>query len=255
MINDKLINNSEFLQSEYDKTLNLFNKGIAESGSIKSSDGIVSGSTSTKHSDYIEIKPSTTYTNNMVGGWGSSGGIAFYTSSKTFISGYNSYSNNYTQFTTPNNAKYVRISYYIDNSNPSLVTNESELMLVEGTTLPSVYQQYYGNITHQVNIEPVLLWENPSPNTEFNNTNEITLNANYNDKTYVVIGVKHETGDAIVYYKVKPTNSTYVGTMKGTNVVARKFDFHSNNKLTIGLSGNGNNWYCIPVVIYSTNIL
>ena len=104
-------------------------------------------------------------------------------------------------------------------------------------------------------LEPVLLWENSSPNTEFNNTTELTLNANYSDKTYVVIGVKHEVGDAIVYYKIKPNAYSFVGTMKGTNVVTRQFNFHSNNKLTIGLSGSGNNWYCIPVAIYGTNIL
>ena len=112
----------------FDKTSSTVNKYL------NSSDGSLINSSTSSTSDYIDIKSSTTY---IISGYGTSNYykvVAYYNSSKTFISAntvtdaINTYS-----ITTPNNAKYLRFHY--------TTANESQIMLNEGTTaLP--YEPY-----------------------------------------------------------------------------------------------------------------
>ena len=80
--------------------------------------------------DYIEIEPNTSYTLSGITNSGWTAGTSFYDSGKTFISSV--YSTTYT-FTTPTNAKYLRLSL---NSETPI-----NIILNEGTTaLP--YEPY-----------------------------------------------------------------------------------------------------------------
>ena len=80
--------------------------------------------------DYIEIEPNTSYTLSGITNSGWVAGTSFYDNSKTFISSV--YSTAYT-FTTPSNAKYLRLSL---NSETPI-----NIMLNEGSTALS-YEPY-----------------------------------------------------------------------------------------------------------------
>lgn len=100
---------------------------------INYTNGVVSNSNDWSVSDYIEIKPNTNYVVSGITNSGTAAGNSFYDSSKNFISSV--YTTEYS-FTTPNNAKYVRLS--VKSETPTSV------MFNEGTTaLP--YEPYGSN--------------------------------------------------------------------------------------------------------------
>ena len=102
---------------ENSATKNLFNVDLIENYYISMSDGGFKRSgdwSATK--DYIEIKPNTTYTLSGIGVSGDLAGYAFYDSNKNFI-----VSTQSNTFTTPDNAKYIRVCTYNDFlTNPQL---------------------------------------------------------------------------------------------------------------------------------------
>ena len=146
----------EHNKSEAERSANLFDKDNVAVGDINANDGEFREiNTDFMASDYIEIKPNTTYSNNLkIKSFGTTG-LAFYDINKTYISGIiNNYSA-YNKFTTPSNAKYLRLSIDISYSQP--YDDINNLMLNEGTT-PLPYQSYEGKTIHEKNI--IDLYEN-----------------------------------------------------------------------------------------------
>ena len=86
---------------------NLFDKSTAASGYINSSGG-VSNSTTTYHSDYIDVTSLTTITGSSISSAGTAY-QAFYDANKSYIGNEHASGGNITM-TVPENAKYVRLS-------------------------------------------------------------------------------------------------------------------------------------------------
>ena len=100
---------SETMYANDFKCKNLFNKDIVTLNSyVKSSDGTVASNTGFFCSEYIEVKPNTTYYWNDTQLRGNTG--AYYDSSKTYISGISSSDLGVYYFTTPANCKYIRLN-------------------------------------------------------------------------------------------------------------------------------------------------
>jgi hypothetical protein len=108
---------------------NLFDKTTASLGSfVVSTTGAIGSNTSYDASDYIPVKPSTTYTATQ------NRDLAFYDSSKTYISGIDSNPiANPLTFTTPSNAAYIRISF---------ATALLDTMQVEQGSVATTYEAY-----------------------------------------------------------------------------------------------------------------
>lgn len=108
---------------------------------VRYEDGtLVYQSTGYKASDYVSVRVNTEYTLHAVMGGQAEGGIAFYDSSKQYISGIQINNNTETDhtFTTPSNAAYVRFW----DSGDRLPWDE--VMLVYGSTAPTTYSPYTG---------------------------------------------------------------------------------------------------------------
>lgn len=97
-----------------------------DSGLIKYADGTVSSSTTSSHTDYVDLSDFVKIKYKRIGATGSSvsGGIAFYTENKTYISGIqsaiNQSSNSYLPdlfvADVPANAKYARFTTWTDTT-------------------------------------------------------------------------------------------------------------------------------------------
>lgn len=137
-------------------SLNRFDASLVTSENIFANkqltgSGTLIDNTNTDVSPYLEIEPNKQYTMGLVPEYGSAytpwytlpTAIAFYDSTKTFISRVNSGSGVST-FTTPNNAKYYRFNIYrgVGITIPLLA---SRCMLVYGDTLPSGFSTYTGD--------------------------------------------------------------------------------------------------------------
>lgn len=134
------------------------------------------------------------------------------------------------------------------------------VMLVKGST-PATYQPYNGPIVHKADIEPVLLWENSSPDSSFAAQN-ITVQ-DMSAFKYIVIGYKINDGsaNAINYHKIKHDNSYFqiCNAISGTNnFYSREFQFVNSTTIRIisgYYNGSVSDSSIIPVEIYGTNIL
>ena len=141
---------ADFLKEESLKSANLFDKDNVFVGDINSTNGVLIKTTGFMASDYIEIKPNTTYSNNLKIKSFSSTGLAFYDSNKNYISGTINNSSAYNKFTTPSNAKYLRLS--IDESYSQPYDDINNVMLNEGTK-PLPYQEYNGSIVREKQLK------------------------------------------------------------------------------------------------------
>ncbi|WP_040929064.1 hypothetical protein [Nosocomiicoccus massiliensis] len=81
---------------------NLFNKNDVTAGSVSMSTGIVDSGLPGVISSFIDIEPSTNYSKNIATNF------AFYDANKVFIAG--QFDSTMKTFTSPSNAKYIRIS-------------------------------------------------------------------------------------------------------------------------------------------------
>ena len=203
-------NQLDFLQDEYDKTLNLFNKLDTSIGGIYSGTGITSGDTSVKCSGFIEIKPNTRYIHNIVGDWSSGKGLAFYNDKKVYISGYASSNSNFNNFTTPSNAKYIRISYYITSG--TYYTDENTLMLVEGDTLPSNYIPHFSP-SHFTNEEGTFVKQ------KYNKSVNLFSTGNWVSNRAINVGYAFINDSEIAFSSISGSDpyaySTYRGFIPG----------------------------------------
>ena len=117
---------------------NLINKERIILGYFRISDGTYLASTSTtyKSTELIPISPSTKYYSNVVAFSSSAVGVTYWDDSGTFISG-SALSSSHI-YTTPSNAKYMRLSFKYANSD---ITDVDTLYLIKGTQ-PHSYIPY-----------------------------------------------------------------------------------------------------------------
>lgn len=186
---------ADFLKDESLKSANLFDKDNVVVGDINSTNGVLTNTTGFMASDYIEIKPNTTYSNNLKIKSFSSTGLAFYDSNKNYISGIINNSSAYNKFTTPSNAKYLRITIDTNYSQP--YDDINNVMLNEGTE-PLPYQEYNGSIVREKQL-------NELDNKKANNSDlsQVAKSGSYNDLSdkptiptvnYPVTSVNGKTG-------------------------------------------------------------
>ncbi|WP_210130222.1 SGNH/GDSL hydrolase family protein [Staphylococcus sp. GDX8P54P] len=137
------------------KSENLFDKNkITKSYYVNPTNGALSANDNWNASDYVPVKSNTKYykTNNR-------NLYAFYDSNKTFI---NTTTVSDNIFTTPDNAKYVRVSLQ-----PSEM---STFMIVEGNSQPNNYIEYKSV------LDPALI---------DNSKDDLSVYGKFNLKTYV----------------------------------------------------------------------
>ena len=116
-----------------DRTANLFNAATTlHNYYISDVDGVAKVAANNDCSDYIEIKPETTYyiTSISSGRWG-----AWYDENKQFISGITIYGAK----TSPAGAKYMRVTVNRNNNNTDFAEN---FMVVEGSSAPTDFIPY-----------------------------------------------------------------------------------------------------------------
>ena len=161
---------ADLLKSEYEKSSNMFKDiNITASKNLNTS-GSLADSTASNTSDYIEVEENKIYSFSCVSD-SLTRNIAFYNSNKEFIS-YVDYSIVPKTFTTPDNSKFIRISYY---------NNGKDMMLNEGSE-PLPPQEWNGKIIREKDIKPVLLWNNSGTGLYSPNSNVSTLDfSNYED--------------------------------------------------------------------------
>lgn len=167
----------------------------------------------------FEIKPDTTYTigivpahNNVVKPWDNAGGgIFFYNSSGTYISG----STNNT-FTTPLNAKYARFNYAII-SGINLSKLNGTCMLVEGTSLPETYSGYYDYYPEEKFQEI----DDEIANLPVSTVNKVKYIIEENGNSITIIYKYSETQDMAICMKKKGGNNIFdfyfFGVVPNTN--------------------------------------
>lgn len=109
---------------------NLINKEQIILGYFRISDGTYLASTSAtyKSTELIPVSPSTKYYSNVVAFSSSAVGVTYWNDSGTFISG-SALSSNHI-YTTPSNAKYMRLSFKYADSD---ITDVDTLYLIKGT--------------------------------------------------------------------------------------------------------------------------
>ncbi|WP_062105207.1 SGNH/GDSL hydrolase family protein [Bacillus niameyensis] len=131
------VESTTFLQSS---GTNLFNKETASVGKAIYTTGEIIDSADYFLSDFIPIKPSTTYIAKSMGS------RVFYSDNRQYVSGESYSVGNKT--TTPNNAFFIRFAF--DKYSATLENQ----MFVEGSTLPSEYIPYgiYKNVSFR-NLE------------------------------------------------------------------------------------------------------
>ena len=252
------------LKQEEEKCSNLFGQSLYQGGWDYDNNR-------TKYSSAIRVcndtqtivSPSTTYTITNSGNKQMS--IQYRTSAGAIISGSNWQNNNYT-FTTPSNCSMIDIIFRnSDDSNltPSQVGN---VMLNKGST-PEPYQEWYGEIVHTKDIDPVLLWENPNPNSAYSG-DVLTIPTLPNYK-YLVIQFK--TGDYEYTMKLPrgSSNNEFRSFLQSAGYYNSNYTIgirmveqqpSTQTYLYIGSGANqttvtSDNNMCVPTKIYGTNIL
>ena len=107
----------------FDKSNNLFNKEMCSSGFVGGANGNEYTHDTYWKTDYIKIKPNTTYSANE---FYVSNQCCYFDENKTYIS-IVTWANN--KFTTPSNAKYVRFSIKTKNDIETAILNEGDILL------------------------------------------------------------------------------------------------------------------------------
>lgn len=194
-------NNTNFLSSK-----NLFDKSLATLNYMVSAvTGNLSANTGHDSSDFIRIKPNTTYVKNV------KGHVAFYNEGKGFISGINentAYEN--IPFTTPSNASWVRFS--INKTSGNVDITQLEL-----GSVPTSYETFgtaslNTNIINMNSISQQTVLNISSPNKNLFNKTKAILNYLVSASTG---NQSSNTGhDASEFIGIKP-NTNYVKNVKG----------------------------------------
>ena len=237
------------LKQEEEKCRNLWSLGDV---TVISS----SGDTWVRGARYLTL-PAGTYTINVVNN-GEFNYILVGANGTTLVEGT---SKTYT-FTLSQESN-VNFFFYASGSTPVARTvTYSKIMLNEGSEAKP-YQEYYGAIVHKVDIEPVLLWENSSPNSAFASGN-ISIK-DCSGFEFIIYGCKiNNDGDsAIQYFKVRNSTTAskaYISMTSNDTQDLYHRRFTLTNSTTIAVdsgykNATSNNNACIPVAIYGTNVL
>lgn len=118
---------------------NLYNSATNTIGKAISSSGSIIDNANSYYSDYIDVLSSTAYYVNITNlATNSDFRVHYYNSSKQWLSATASAN---STFTTPNNAVYVRLSVYNE------ADRVSNIILIKGSTAPSVFKPYVQPIT------------------------------------------------------------------------------------------------------------
>lgn len=155
---------------------NLFDANSAVSGWIVATTGALSSDPSLSASDYIEIEPNTLYSNNVIIQNYATGGLAFYDSSKTYISGVPNRSSAYNSVTSPANAKYVRFTM--------LNTEKSGVMFNKGALLPFEPYRTPDDPDYWIDRRWYLVYYNNSGHINTLLTSNMSLYCTYGGQTY-----------------------------------------------------------------------
>lgn len=167
----------EFVSSQYNKTLNLWDE-VWEVGGISDTTGGNIAGQRIRSKNYIAVKPNTNYyfldpTNNE------SIRVFFYDENHGFID-FSSWFSGVLQ--TPQNCRYVRFQMAISYG----ITYNNDIMVCEGST-PLPYQPFNGRIMHEIDCQGVMLWENGTPDAALL---PVTLNFDSSRYKYLVIEMK-----------------------------------------------------------------
>lgn len=258
-------NGSQWLRSEWEKGLNLWDEETQLGYWSNSNGSFVSTNSDLCSKNRTVVLPNTTY--SITATWISNDKgyrIAFYDNNDNYINSYSKAlsTQTYMTFTTPSNAKYIRFSIYGGYG----TTYNHDIMIVEGDHAYP-YQEYNGELIHRKDIEPVLLWENASPSATYS-SGDITLDTAITNYKYLVIAYREKQYGAIHYTKIKTASSIPNGYLIGAaqisgneQGVCRSFTISTsgtkisfyNDKVYGGSSGYG--YYCIPIAIYGTDVL
>ena len=160
-------------------------------------------------------------------------------------------------FLSPSSATYLRIEC---NS------LSGQIMLNKGSKAKS-YSEYYGELVHTKDIDPVLLWENPNPNSAYSG-DVLTIPTLPNYK-YLVIQFK--TGDYEYTMKLPrgSSNNEFRSFLQSAGYYNSNYTIgirmveqqpSTQTYLYIGSGANqttvtSDNNMCVPTKIYGTNIL
>jgi hypothetical protein len=274
------IETTQFVDSEYEKTLNLLNikylnvgktNHVDESLSNNSITGTATGTYAYRVYYMNNLEVGKTYTISF-------DGIAKNSSDspRVFIGndGNNADNNVYgvnwigttlnrfsKTFTATNNT--LSICLYVSGSSYTSgnYITISNIMLNDGNTaLP--YKLYNGAIAHKVDITPVLLWQNGSPNAQFS-PQEITT-SNMSDYSIIRFGFKHwhESPTAVQYQDFKYEVNAYgtINSVQHHQLKSRGFVINSATKIWFeaGRESNNNssnvtsdnNGQIVPIYVY-----
>ena len=193
---------------------NLFNKATAISEKyVDYITGELVTNASFYASDYIKVLPNTKYVKT------SDKQLAFYDSNKSFISGLG---NGYITFTTPENAKYIRITIPLNNIN---------IEQLEKGDIATEYEEYR-IMTNPLTISDSSISKNkldfkiiePEPNVNLFDKTKVTTGRYIDYKTGII--ALNSSYSASDYIKVSP-NTTYIKSN------AEQFAFYDTNKTFI----------------------
>jgi len=272
-----------FLREEWEKGLNLFdfitaNPNYARNGVISGSDNINNNGTITIGVDAsggygkgfkIQVKANTTYTLSFDKSSTDSLYVeAFQNNTSIQLNSFGTSGRVSFTFTTNNSSDFVVIGFSTTGSAVGTLTI-SNIMLNEGTH-PYPYQEYKGAIVREKDIEPVLLWENSSPNSAMASGGITT--GDMSKYKYIEIVYKYSATSAYskcVFKAVYEASTTFFissanAQQYGELIVSRGFTFTNSTTLTadkgtkisIGSSSPADdNNKIVPVAIYGTNVL
>ena len=172
--------------------------------------------------------------------------------------------------TTTLYGRYCMDVDYIGNligSGGTSVAHSFTIMLNSGShSYP--YEPPYGAIVREKDIEPVLLWENSSPTSDFA-AQAITLNQSVANFKYVVIAYKNlKNNTGITYQKYESGTRTCIvasNYMDSSTFVSMSREFAFNGTTTVNVSvcytqkdtttSSNDTSYAVPIAIYGTNVL
>ena len=239
----------DFVRDEYEKTCNLAQ--LYGNYYIDLSTGAYISDSGTWSSYKTKVYANQKYTFN-------GNCYSYYNLDGTYISQPYWNANNSDITFTPTSDRLVVISRNTNN----------KLMLNKGThAMP--YQEYCGEIVHKGDIEPVLLWENPSPTNQYPDSSSASTTVAPSDMSkykYTILAYTDDYGSekTVKYQKVEyKAGGKFIisGISQDTTVVvpySRLFEFVSATSLKIycGYASQSlNNRYVIPIAIYGTNVL
>lgn len=187
---DKLLGNKPMGSIVVDNVSckNMFNENYYASGILISDTGAETSTSAWNTSYYIEVNSSTTYTISYTGTVSAPIRVSYYNSSKTFISRITPDANPYS-FTTPSNAKYVRISF--------ASSGISNIQLEAGTTTTTYTK--YKNFGLTIEAKQI------SGTT----SNYGNLGTGINKKEYIPLCANLDYNNGIATFYAYPTNENW----------------------------------------------